>query len=448
MVITGLQTNFIHTADDAIDQWLAEQTPDYSNKAIYLDLDTNYDEQYPDDAQGFRLFVDKENDNESETPFTDYLHQKMVELSELDQNSDLHKKSQDDGFDVLNPFTFNNFNRAHSAIHNEIQNEQVAWLAYALQLGKNSADLANYKQLQFLKASPSTDLILDRLELPLLESIEKNNDLIVNLLLIHHANFNAIDWNKRFPVLAQGCQLLLHQNADHLIHAAVGNIDQSQLPESLYQTTIFQFLQAAVMNIEAQIVQALQNSIKSINSAIDDAIRDNSAINQAVMPAFSYLMQHEQVQFIHYPFEYYVRQIQERFMHTIRGNKIKTVESFIQTQMNLNFTNNNGWNPLIFAAFNNYPEIVRLLLAASADVNVKDDSGSITLMFAAFNNYLEIVRLLLAAGAHINIKNNDGKTALDLAHEKLENSNSNEEDRVKAQQIIDLLVDAGAKLAE
>jgi ankyrin repeat protein len=44
-------------------------------------------------------------------------------------------------------------------------------------------------------------------------------------------------------------------------------------------------------------------------------------------------------------------------------------------------------------------ELVRTLLAYSADINAKDDSGETTLSLASSSGYQDIVRLLKEAGA-------------------------------------------------
>ena len=63
-------------------------------------------------------------------------------------------------------------------------------------------------------------------------------------------------------------------------------------------------------------------------------------------------------------------------------------------------------------------DLVRVieLLNFGADVNVRSNNNSTALMFAARNNYLDIVKLLVKNGADINAKNDKGSTAISIAN--------------------------------
>ena len=65
-------------------------------------------------------------------------------------------------------------------------------------------------------------------------------------------------------------------------------------------------------------------------------------------------------------------------------------------------------------------EAVRKLLAESetVDVSYSDDMGWTPLMYAALAGHTEIVALLIKAGANVHSENNRGETALHLAAEK------------------------------
>ena len=52
---------------------------------------------------------------------------------------------------------------------------------------------------------------------------------------------------------------------------------------------------------------------------------------------------------------------------------------------------------------------------AGTDVNATDENGQTPLMFAAMNNTPEIVKSLLNAGANVKAKDKNGRKALDFA---------------------------------
>ena len=76
-----------------------------------------------------------------------------------------------------------------------------------------------------------------------------------------------------------------------------------------------------------------------------------------------------------------------------------------------------GVTSLIVAAGNGRVDVVRELLARGANVNAEDDLGQTSLMEATVADSLEIVRELLARGANVMAKNRRGKTARMIADE-------------------------------
>jgi hypothetical protein len=106
-----------------------------------------------------------------------------------------------------------------------------------------------------------------------------------------------------------------------------------------------------------------------------------------------------------------------------------------------------GGTPLLFAARNVDPELVRVLLANGADPQLKTDVGTTTLMVAAGleitnpgedtyseDDALEVVKILVGAGIDVNAVNTKGETALHGAA------------RRGAISITRFLVDRGARL--
>ena len=71
--------------------------------------------------------------------------------------------------------------------------------------------------------------------------------------------------------------------------------------------------------------------------------------------------------------------------------------------------------PRYFAGYEDYQEIVVLLLKNKADVTARDQSGSTPLHWAAFGGYKDVVALLLENKAEINTRDNKGETPLHVA---------------------------------
>ena len=74
-----------------------------------------------------------------------------------------------------------------------------------------------------------------------------------------------------------------------------------------------------------------------------------------------------------------------------------------------------GQVSLIVASRNGYPAIVILLLAAGANVDKQSDDGYTPLIYAAYWGKIEVVKELLKAGANKKLTNKYGKTAYDYA---------------------------------
>jgi ankyrin repeat protein len=83
---------------------------------------------------------------------------------------------------------------------------------------------------------------------------------------------------------------------------------------------------------------------------------------------------------------------------------VETVKVLLGTAIDKNHVNKLGWTALLEAVLlgdggARYVEIVRLLVAAGADVNLGDRNGVTALAHAKRRNYPEMVRILSAASA-------------------------------------------------
>ncbi|XP_066468012.1 ankyrin repeat and SOCS box protein 3 isoform X2 [Tiliqua scincoides] len=74
-----------------------------------------------------------------------------------------------------------------------------------------------------------------------------------------------------------------------------------------------------------------------------------------------------------------------------------------------------GWNSLHQAAFQRYPEILKLLLDRGANKESEDDFGITPLFIAAQYGQLECLRILISYGANINCQAKDQATPLFIA---------------------------------
>ena len=141
-------------------------------------------------------------------------------------------------------------------------------------------------------------------------------------------------------------------------------------------------------------------------------------------------------------------------MDAINSCDIDRVKELLDSGVDPNIVEENGYTALTLASLYGCAEIVRLLLDSKADpniqdiygstalkiapglnkpnilstvkilldynsdTNIRDDRGVTALMVAAWSGEIETVRLLLKHGADIDIQDNSGKTALMMAEKK------------------------------
>ena len=96
-----------------------------------------------------------------------------------------------------------------------------------------------------------------------------------------------------------------------------------------------------------------------------------------------------------------------------KERNIELVKLRLDSGVDVNEKNENGWTPLHSAALGGDKEIVKMLIAASADVNAKNRIGWTPLYNAKTK---EIVELLIGGGADVNAKDEEGKTPLDWGY--------------------------------
>jgi ankyrin repeat protein len=78
----------------------------------------------------------------------------------------------------------------------------------------------------------------------------------------------------------------------------------------------------------------------------------------------------------------------------------------------INTPNEDGWTPLLSAAYSGKTKAVQILLDRGASVDVKDPDGETALSLATSNGHADIVAMLLKKGAKPNTPNEKGETPL------------------------------------
>ncbi len=104
------------------------------------------------------------------------------------------------------------------------------------------------------------------------------------------------------------------------------------------------------------------------------------------------------------------------FMEAIDDGNWRLVEYFLDRGIDVNGTNDREETPLMIAAGEHQPQIVRLLIERGADVNYLNSEGRTALMYAAEEGADEAIRILIENGADPKMHGSDrGHNALHLA---------------------------------
>lgn len=85
---------------------------------------------------------------------------------------------------------------------------------------------------------------------------------------------------------------------------------------------------------------------------------------------------------------------------------------YIAYKGNLNIQNDQGYTPLIYAAYYGHAQMVALLLKAGADPCLADKRGNNAMMGAIFKGNLAIAQQLMAAPCSVSASNKAQQTAL------------------------------------
>jgi len=104
------------------------------------------------------------------------------------------------------------------------------------------------------------------------------------------------------------------------------------------------------------------------------------------------------------------------FIEAIDDGNWRLVEYFLDRGVDVNGTNDREETPLMIAAGEHQPQIVRLLIERGADVNYLNADGRTALMYAAEEGADEAIRILIENGADPKLHGSDrGHNALHLA---------------------------------
>ncbi len=111
----------------------------------------------------------------------------------------------------------------------------------------------------------------------------------------------------------------------------------------------------------------------------------------------------------------------EMLLRGAREDDIKIVEEALALakksirKFDINVKDPQGHTALLFAAWKNNEEMIKLLLENQADPNLSNDFGAIPLMFAVNKEKFNIAKLLLNKGANPNFRGTFGDTPFNRA---------------------------------
>ncbi len=106
----------------------------------------------------------------------------------------------------------------------------------------------------------------------------------------------------------------------------------------------------------------------------------------------------------------------QTFLDAALNGETDTIQSALNSNFDVNSTNEQKRSGVMLAAFNGHTDIVKLLVRNGASPNLRDSSGRTALMFASTGANQDTVEFLIVSGAELNaVDNSEGFTALMFA---------------------------------
>ena len=105
-------------------------------------------------------------------------------------------------------------------------------------------------------------------------------------------------------------------------------------------------------------------------------------------------------------------ELNKKLLDAVRINNISEVEEAMSLGADVNSADDDGWTPLIYAAYRGNTDITILLLKYRTNINAVNKYGDTALMMACWNGYIDIAELLIEHGANVNFIDGDGDTTL------------------------------------
>lgn len=214
------------------------------------------------------------------------------------------------------------------------------------------------------------------------ENIQKQKELIFNILVENNVKFDVKDELGRTPIY--------FVNDEHSFNLLKSNILDLSVKDEEGNTPLVY----SILNNKS----ILTNCIKNLNHEEKDVFYQLAFSNGDSFYNQNQLLS-GLLNYVEAP---------EDFM-TNKDLKIE-VE-------NINFTDDDGNSPLLISCANNLPFLASIYIKMGADINHQNSLGETPLMHSISSENPELVDYLISNGAKLSLLTNDGKSALDFANE-------------------------------